>query len=64
MLFASTRSNPRSFRVSCLHQPVRTRVARPAGRGKSFAQKRIEHSLEMAGACIMMALFLAMALFV
>ncbi|MBL9079251.1 MAG: hypothetical protein JNL08_17250 [Planctomycetes bacterium] len=32
------------------------------GAGKSFARKRIEHAVEVAGACIMLAVFLMLAL--
>lgn len=31
--------------------------------GKSFGRKRIEHAVEVAGACIMLAMFLMLALF-
>lgn len=30
--------------------------------GKSFGRKRIEHAVEVAGACIMLAMFLLLAL--
>lgn len=30
--------------------------------GKSFARSRIQHAMELVGACIMMAVFLGMAL--
>ncbi len=30
--------------------------------GKSFGRKRIEHAVEVAGACIMLAMFLMLAL--
>ena len=39
------------------------RGCRRATRAKSFAAKRVAYVLELAGSCMMIAVFLAMALF-
>lgn len=69
---AATRRAP-VVRLPSTAAPVRVRpvaVAATAHRaacalseGKSFGRKRIEHAVEVAGACIMLAMFLMLALF-
>lgn len=48
---------PAGTRAAVLAAPVRFVPA-----GKSFARKRIEHAVELTGACIMLAVFLVLAL--
>jgi hypothetical protein len=64
MLFAPSRVPSRSIRVplplqtaSLCTRPTRSRLA------KSFARKRIHHAIELMGACIMMATFVLLSLF-
>jgi len=73
MKFASRTALPASFSASGRTHQARLRgavaIAAVPGRrvrltaaGKSFGQKRIEHAVEVAGACIMLAMFLMLAL--
>ena len=56
-------SIPRT-RPQALADLLSTRVApRRASRGKSFAAKKVAYVLELAGSCMLIAVFLAMALF-
>lgn len=70
-------SSTRGSQVVCLARPAGVARARsraavavaaptPGGvaAGKSFGRKRIEHAVEVAGACIMLAVFLMLALLV
>lgn len=66
MKFASRSTLPASFSARCDVRRLRA-LPRPAvvvatARSKSFGQKRIEHAAEVAGACIMLAMFLMLAL--
>jgi len=60
MFFASSSTSRRPSR-NVRPRPVSATRAR---RSKSLLQRRIHRSLEACGACIMIAAFLAMALFV
>jgi len=66
MKFASHSSLPASLPRSCavrvLVAPSRSAPTKTLVRGKSFGRKRIEHAVEVAGACIMLAVFLMLAL--
>ena len=68
MLFASSRAPSRSFRSPmpasrCARSSTAVAIAAVRS-GKSFSRKRIHHFFELTGACIVMASFLVLALFV
>jgi hypothetical protein len=57
-------SSPECERTVVLADLLSRRAGhRRATRAKSFAAKRVAYVLELAGSCMMIAVFLAMALF-
>lgn len=64
MLFASSRVPSRSIRVPLPSQMASLRTRATGSQlAKSFARKRIHHAIELMGACIMMATFVLLSLF-
>ena len=65
IVLRSTSSAPRGRRAEAVHRarPSAALAEAPTDDGKVFAAKRIRHAIETAGSCMLIALFVVLALF-